>query len=505
MLAKSLVLIPFGVAALCGCSVGPDYEGSSVAVPVSFGAVSKPAATQAPDTPDMVRWWGTLHDPKLDRLIERAVDANPDIEIALTRVQEIRTQQTVTMGYMLPAVGASGAYGSGTGSDLTKGLAAQSIRAGDNTTGLDAINRLGGFDAQWQLDLFGKYRRLLEAVRDDAQAMFELRNGVMITVIADVARSYIAVRSLQQRLEIARKAVESAQKNVDLTQSRFERGLTNELDATLAKRELSALQATPPSLRAAVSSEVARLSLLLGAYSEEIVPELGASGGLPHVPTKLRMGTPLDLLRRRPDIREAERKLAAATALIGAATADLFPNVIFAAGLGAQGGPASGKGTPIANIWSAGPGAYWPLLDFGRLDAQINVQELRAHEQLVNYKKTILAAVEEVNDAIKQYRAQQQRLRNLTSALKQSKRAVELATERYDRGLTDFLNVLDAERQEFAIEDQQAVAQEAVILQYIALYKALGGGWELYDTLPPVKEAQPALVAAIRRLANGER
>jgi NodT family efflux transporter outer membrane factor (OMF) lipoprotein len=505
MLAKSRVLILFGLAALCGCTVGPDYEGSPVAVPVSFGAASKRADARAPDTPDMIRWWRTLHDPELDRLIERAVDANPDIEIALTRVQQLRTQQTVTLGYALPAIGASGAYGLGTGSDLTKGLAAQSIRAGDNTTGLQSIDRLGGFDAQWQLDLFGKYRRLLEAVRDDAEAMLAFRNGVTIAVISDVARSYIGVRALQLRLEIAHRAVESAKKNVDLTQSRFERGLTNELDATLAKRELNSLQASLPPLRAAISSEVTRLSLLLGAYSSEIIRELGDKGALPNVPSRLRTGTPADLLRRRPDIREAERRLASATAQIGAATADLFPNVIFASGLGAQEGPSNGKATAIGNIWSAGVGGYWPLLDFGRLDAQIDIQELAAHEQLVNYKKTILSAVEEVNDAIRQYRAQQQRLRNLTMALEQSKRAVGLATERYDRGLTDFLNVLDAERQEFAIEDQQAVAREAVTLQYILLYKALGGGWELYDTLPPVKEAQPALAAAVRRLTNGQR
>ena len=212
---------------------------------------------------------------------------------------------------------------------------------------------------------------------------------------------------------------------------------------------------------------------------------------------------PADLLRRRPDIRQAERALAASTARIGVATANLFPSVGFTAGWGGQGGDATGKTPQIGNpIWSAGPAAYWPLLDFGRLDALIDVQELQAHELFVTYKKTIIYAVEEVDEATKQYRAQEQRLRELSVALEQSKRAVALATERYERGLTDFLNVLDAERQEFTIEDQNAIAQEAVVMQYIALYKALGGGWELYDELPPLKEAQPALVAAARRLTN---
>ncbi len=505
MVAQSRFLIVLGVAALCGCAVGPDYRLSEIEVPVSYGSAWKAAITQetAPQ-PEPVRWWRSLHDRELNRLVERAVESNPDIEIALTRIQAFRTQEIVVIGNALPQVGASGAVAAGTGTDLTKGRVAQSIRAGDATTGLQHIDRMAGFDAQWELDLFGKYRRLLEAVRDDAEAMSEFRNAVLISVIADVARSYVDIRSLQMRLKIAREAVASAQKNVTFTQTRFERGLTNELDVTLAKRELATLQAALPELEAAISLAESRLSLLLGTYSAEIIPELRTAAALPHVPSRLKAGVPADLLRRRPDIRQAERALAAATARIGVATADLFPMVTFTAGFGVQGGePTGGTTKPIGNpIWSAGPGAYWPLLDFGRLDALIDIQELHAHELFVTYKKTILAAVEEVDEAIKQFRAQQQRLRELSVALEQSKRAVALATERYERGLTDFLNVLDAERQEFTIEDQYALAQEAVVMQYIALYKALGGGWELYDELPPLKEAQPALVATIRRLSN---
>ena len=505
MVKKSRFLIACAIAALCGCTVGPDYYLSEVAVPVSYGSTWKAVVTQDElPQPEILRWWHSLHDRELNRLVERAVACNPDIEIALTRVQAFRTQEIVVIGNALPQVGASAGIAAGTGTDMTKGRVAQSIRAGDATTGLRHLDRMAGFDAGWELDLFGKYWRLLEAVRDDAEAMFELRNAVLISVIADVARSYVDIRGLQLRLKIARKAVDAAQKNVTLTQSRFERGLTNELDFTLAKRELATVQAVLPELQAAISLAESRLSLLLGTYSPDVIPELRVSADLPHVPSRLRAGVPADLLRRRPDIRQAERALAAATARIGVATANLFPTVIFTAGFGAQGGdPTGGTTKPIGNpIWSAGPGGYWPLLDFGRLDALIDIQELQAHELFVNYKKTILFAVEEVDEAIKQYRAQQQRLRELSVALEQSKRAVSLATERYERGLTDFLNVLDAERQEFTIQDQYAVAQEAVVMQYIALYKALGGGWELYDELPPLKEAQPALVASIRRITN---
>ena len=505
LVRKSRFLIACTVAALCGCTVGPDYYLSDVEVPVSYGSTWKAVLTQEDlPQPEIVRWWRTLHDRELNRLVERAIECNPDIEIALTRVQAFRTQEIVVIGNALPQVGASGTWAAGTGTDLTKGRVAQSIRAGDATTGLQHIDRMAGLDAQWELDLFGKYRRLLEAVSDDAQAMAELRNAVLISVVADVARNYVDIRGLQLRLKIAKQAVEAAQKNVTFVQSRFERGLTNELDVTLAKRELATIQAVVPQLEVAIAAAESRLSLLLGSYSPDVLPELRRSAGLPHVPSRLKAGVPAELLRRRPDIRGAERTLAAATARIGVATANLFPDVVFTAGFGAQGGERAASAVkPLGNpIWSAGPGAYWPLLDFGRLDALIDIQELQAHEHLVAYKKTILLAVEEVDQAIKQFRAEQQRLRELSVALEQSKRAVALATERYERGLTDFLNVLDAERQEFAIEDQNAIAQEAVVTQYIALYKALGGGWEIYDELPPLKEAQPALVASIRRLTN---
>ena len=316
-------------------------------------------------------------------------------------------------------------------------------------------------------------------------------------------RNYIEIRALRLRLEIARDAVKTAQKTVNLVQSRYNRGLTNELDLTLAKRQLATIQARLPDLASAISHAESRLSPLVGGYTADILGEMRISAGLPRVPSRLRAGVPADLLRRRPDIRQAERAIASANASIGMATANLFPTVMFTAGFGAQGGDPTGKPPHISNpIWSAGPGGYWPFLDFGRLDALINIQEFKEHEAIINYKRTILTAVAEVDDAIKQYRAQQQRQRDLANALAQSRRAVDLATERYERGLTDFLNVLDAQRQEYEIEDQSAIAQQAVVTQYIALYKALGGGWELYDVLPPVPEPQPAVVATVRRLTN---
>ena len=254
----------------------------------------------------------------------------------------------------------------------------------------------------------------------------------------------------------------------------------------------------------AISAAESRLALLLGTYSADITAATQRHAKMPTLPERLRPGVAVDLLRRRPDIRAAERELAAATARIGVATASLFPSVALTAGFGAQGGTPEGPLPPIHNpIWSFGPGAYWPLLDFGRLDALINIEEMRAHEAFVRYKKTIIAAVEEVDQAIKQYRLDRQRLKALGEAVEESHRAVELATERYKRGATDFLNVLDAQRQDFALAEDKARAGQVTMQGYVAFYKALGGGWELYDELPPIPAPQPAIIAAVRRLTNG--
>ncbi len=507
-------LLALGVAALsCGCTVGPDYRFPEVGLPVNFGASSREVVSPvtAPE-PECVRWWQTLNDPELNKLVERAIVYNPDLEIALSRVQAVRTQQIVVIGDALPQVGASAGTAAGTGTDMSKGRVDQAVRAGDNAAGarLSNITSLAGFDTGWELDLWGKYRRELEAVRDDAQALTEFRNAVLITVIADVVRVYTDLRGLQLRLEIALRAVKAAKKTADLAEARYSRGLTNELDVTLAKRELATVRAQVPVLTGAIFDAESRLAVLVGTFSSDILPELRKSRGLPRVPSRLRPGVPAELLRRRPDIRQAERQLAGATARIGVATANLFPTVVFTAGIGVQGGqpfPASAS-TPTTAIpvhgpiWSAGPGGYWPLLDFGRLDALIDIQELQAHEFLVGYKKSILIAVEEVDDAIKQYHALRQRLKELAVAVSEARKAVKLATERYERGLTDFLYVLDALRQEFQLEDQYAVAEEAAVVQYVAIYKALGGGWELYDALPPLRPAQPAIVATVRRLTD---
>ncbi len=493
-------------AFLGGCTVGPDYQTPDTPTPAAFAPAVPSAAQAAAPAPaiDYTIWWQSLGDPKLDDLVKRAIATNPQLEIALARLQQARTTEAVISGGALPVADVAGGAGRGTGSNSVRGRVPPPLNAATNTAGLKEITHVVGFDAGWELDLFGRYRRAIEAAHYDREAAAEARNAVLLTLISDVARAYIDLRGLQVRLAVAQRNVETAQQTVDVVRTRFNRGLTNEFDLVLAQRQLATFQALIPPLMAGIAADIHRIAVLLGQYPEELTAELSPPGAIPAPPQQVQPGLPVELLRRRPDIREAERELAAATARIGVATADLFPRLWVTGAAGLQG---QGLGrTPVSNtgIWSIGLAAYWPLLDFGTLDALIEVQEYQTHELLVSYKLTILSAVEEVDDAIAAYSADQEQLRSLSDALLTSRRAVALATERYDRGLTDFLNVLDAERQEYQLEDQYAAAQEATTLQFVALYKGLGGGWEGYQTIPPIRQPQPAIIATFRKPGSAD-
>ena len=433
--------------------------------------------------------------------MERAIGANLDVQIALTRLQQARTYEAVVAGHALPEIDASAGEARGTGSDLARGRAAQRLVSADNAAGLVHLNTLAGFDAVWQLDVFGKYRREIQAARFDTQAAAAARFGVITAVIADVVRAYIDLRGDQFEVRILRQASQVLRESLRIVTTRYERGITNELDVALATRELHALEAQIAPAQARASATQYALATLLGVYPERIVDELNTPALIPTLPGAVTPGVPLDLLRRRPDIRQAERELAASTARIGVATADLFPQVGLVGSIGSQQGQAVGTREPVGkHVWSFGPGAIWPLLDFGAIDAEVDIADLEAQRRLLGYRQTILAAVQEVDSAIDGYAAQQARLQELGAAMAAGQRAVDLATERYDRGLTDFLNVVDAERQFYEIQEQYVAAQIAAGEEFVALNRSLGGGWERYQQVPPIRQPQPAVVAAFRRL-----
>jgi len=488
---------------LSACAVGPNYHAPKADEPANFAAAVNPisaaSSAQAAAAVDLAAWWRSLNDAELNSLVERAVKSNLDLGIALDRLQQARTYEAAVVGAALPSVDASGAAGRGTGSDLTKGRADPILRSADTGAGIEHINTIAGFSAVWELDIFGKFRREIEAARADSQAARAARADVLTAVIADVVRAYVDLRGFQLRAGILRKSSDVLRESLRIVSIRYERGITNELDVALATRELAGLEAQIAPMNAQVNAAQYTLAVLVGEYPEQMVQELSKPDLVPTMPAPTTPGVPLDLLKRRPDIQAAESELAAATARIGVATASLFPEVSLSASIGSQG---QGWGTTPAvskHIWSFGPGAVWPLLDFGALDAQVDIASVAAHASLMNYRKTILNAVRQVDTSLDAYEAEQARMDKLGTAMVAGQRAVDLSNARYERGLTDFLNVVDAERQFYELQLQYADAQVAQGEQFVQLYKSLGGGWENYQSVPAIRRPQPAIIAAFRR------
>jgi NodT family efflux transporter outer membrane factor (OMF) lipoprotein len=496
-------LSPLAIAvSLAGCAVGPDYQKPFTSLPSKFLPLAneKTVELTTPAGADLPQWWWILHDRELDSLVSRARESNLDLAVALDRLQEARTGVAIAVSDALPVAGATGGGGVGTGTDETKGRVSQALRSAENAQDLKSINEAGGLDANWELDLFGKFRREIEAQTADADALKDAHDWALVTVAADVTRLYLDMRAQQRQLAVLGQNIGAARGNVDLTQGRLNRGLTNAIDVSLAKRQLATLQADQAPLAAQVDVSRHAIAVLLGLFPEDLSRELARPGAMPVLPTRMPVGQPIDLLQRRPDIREAERRLAAANARIGAATADLFPTVILSGAAGAQGGLRSSSAVPVTWIGSFGPSLYMPLLDFGALDAQIEIADLQTHEALVAYKQAILVAVRQVDDASTAYRAQLERLKSLDRALVAAREATEIATQRYDRGLTDFLDVLDAQRQQFDLESRHVATRQLAADDLVALYKALGGGWSLNEPVPPIRIPQPAAIAAAKHL-----
>jgi len=499
---KRFPIIVILAACVAGCEVGPNYQRPATTMPSSF--VASAPATQPTAQVDEARWWKALNDPELNWLVGRAVESNLDLQIAVARLQEAREQEYAAIGVALPEMEADGAVARGSGVDSVKGRIPSDLDAGEQTSKVTEVTEVAGADAVWNLDLFGGLRREIEAAKYDVQAAADARNDVLVTLIGDVALAYTDQRAQQLRLAIVYSDIQAEEASTNLVETRYQRGFTNELDPELAERELSTVRAEVAPLQAAMEQDQRRLAFLLGDYPEELSMELSRAGmtsgppGLPTLPPRIEPGLPLDLLKRRPDIREAEHQLAAQTSRIGVALDALYPHVFISGAAGVQG---QGLGrTPLeaSFIGTIGPGAYWSLLDFGTLDALVKNQDYVTQEALLNYQRTVLAAVEQADDAIRDYAAAQDQLSNLADALTAARRAVQIASQRYDRGFTNYLDVIDAQRELYALQDQYAVTQEQVVAQFIAIYKALGGGWELYGKTPRADRPMPAIIAAVR-------
>lgn len=488
-----------GVALLLlasGCTVGPDYV--SPEPPASPGEFHALNADSGAPTPSRAvagefaasRWWHTLADPLLDDLVERGVRANHDVRIAAARVRQARAQRGVAASTWYPEVDARAGYQRSRSSDNTQ------QGPGFSTGEIDLFQF--GFDASWEIDVFGGTRRAVEAAEAEQAAAESSLRDVLVTLTSEIARNYVEVRSAQRRLGVIDRAVRAQTDTVQLTEARFRAGLRSELDVAQARAQLASREAQAPPLRFALMQATHRLGVLLGESPDSLLGEFDSVRPIPSPPPEIPVGLPSELLRRRPDIRRAERQLAASNARIGAATADLFPRISLTGNFGLEASQFGDLFDINSRAWSIGPSVRWPIFQGGRIRSNIDVQKARQDEALATYEQTVLRAFEEVENALVAFVQSQRRREALGRAVDANQRAVELAKQLYTGGIGSFLDVLDSERALYDAEDQLATSDRDVTSDLIALCKALGGGWEPPAPAPnesPENAAAPAAAA----------
>jgi outer membrane protein, multidrug efflux system len=465
-------LIPFLLAGLlAGCTVGPDYHPPKTAPPAQWvspravGATNGPAAETA--------WWKSFHDPELDALVVRAAQSNLTLRAALARVREARAAARVVSAGLAPTLDAAGSYS-------RQRYSAHGFPPFPPGIPLDADIYQAGFDAAWELDVFGGTRRAAEAARADLAAAEFGRRNVLITICAEVARQYVEARAFQRRLAVAGANIKAQTEILDLTRDRFAKGLTSDLDVQEADALLSTTQAQTPVFENGFRSAVYDLGLLLGQPPGAVLDELTHAAPIPAAPPVVPVGLPSDLLQRRPDVQQAERQLAAATARVGAAASDLYPKFSLTGDVGLQSISAGDWFTGGSRFWTAGPTVQWRIFDAGRIRANVRVQNARVDQALAAYEQSMLAAFTDVETALTAYAKEQTRRQSLEHAAQANEKAVALAGDLYRHGLADFLRVLESQRSLYQSQDALIESERAVSSDLIALYKALGGGWDFF-------------------------
>jgi NodT family efflux transporter outer membrane factor (OMF) lipoprotein len=460
---------------LASCTVGPDYRAPEQNVSPDWSrksaepeATSRSRVTTAPA--DVTHWWTAFRDPELDLLIGRALGGNLDLEIAASRVRQARADRAVAAGGEYPALNASASY-------------THQRLSGEGPFALLPKHEFNfyqpGFDASWEADLFGGIRRKVEAADADVQASVEAARDAQVTMVAEVARTYIELRGLQRRRAIANENLLAQREVLTLTRERFRTGFVSQLDVSRQSALVAAGEAELPVLEADAAAARHALAVLLGEEPGALALELKAQGVIPPVPPEVPIGVPADLLRRRPDLRRAERELAAATARIGEAIAELYPRLSLSGTIGLQAASGGGLVHPGKALYdSVGPVLSWPVFAGGSLRANVEARTEAQEQHLLAYRRSLLVALKEVEDAVVRYGSAQERRDALARAVKDNRLSVELATDQYKQGVVDFLTVLDTQRALLAAEDALAQSEQEMSTTLVALYKALGGGWE---------------------------
>jgi NodT family efflux transporter outer membrane factor (OMF) lipoprotein len=488
-LLQKISITAFCLVALAGCMVGPNYRPPETKVPEKWNAQEVVTQAQssktAPSPVTLVEWWESFNDPSLSSLVEMAVRSNLDLRQAEARIRQARAARGVAGAPLYPEVDASALYqrSQSSGATVTTGGALATA------PGLRELFQVG-LDASWELDIFGGTRRGLEAATADLRAAVEDRRDVLITLVGDVGTNYINLRGFQQQIAIARRNLEAQRRNADITRRRYEAGFVSALDVANAQAQVATTEAQIPVLESSARAAIYNLGVLLGREPAALEKDLIKESPIPPTPPEVPVGLPSDLVRRRPDIRRAEAQLHGATARIGVATADLFPKFNLTGSFGFSSNDLTKLGN-LANskFWSFGPSVTWPIFAGGRIYWNIKVQDALQEQALAAYQKTVLTALKDVETALVAYAKEQERRKSLSDSVVNNRRAVDLAMKLYVAGKTDFLNVLTAQLNLYTSENALTQSTSTLGTNLIALYKALGGGWEKTPYVPEAGNA----------------
>jgi len=457
---------------LTGCIVGPDYQKPELATPKQWSVPSVSSQEKA-----LNQWWQSFNDPILNQLIVDAINANLDLKQTLDRIKDARSQRIATIASGLPSFSVKNNVNRRLNSSATTSSTAQ---AGGIGLGNQVINLLQlGIDAQWEVDLFGGVQRAIEVADATIESEIEHRRDVMVTLLGEVARNYIELRGNQQLIVITNANLRSQQDTLALLQVRQQAGLADMMEVAQAQAQVATTESQLPSYETAVQQAIHALSLLLAKQPDALAARLEPVANIPMVKTTVMPDLPSELLKRRPDIRYAERQLAVANAYIGIATSELYPKFNLAEFLGVQNLHITDF-TPIGKSWSVGATLTAPLFNWGKLNANIKSKEAQYQQSLLGYQKTVLTAFKEVEDALVSYSKEQQKQKSLQQAVTANQQAVQLATERYEKGLTSFINVLTSQQSLYQAQSSLVSSTANTSADLVLLYKVLGGGWQTF-------------------------
>jgi multidrug efflux system outer membrane protein len=466
--------------AVVSCKVGPDYSAPAMELPDAWSHDLGPSG----DLADLAAWWTKLGDPALEELIHRGAVQNLDVQSAIARIDEARARYGISRADLFPTISADGAA---TWTRISKNAPGVGAIGGETFDQYDL-----GIGVGWEPDVFGRVRRSIEAAGAAYQATVEDMRAVRLSLAAEIALEYVNLRSLQERMAIGLENVTTQADSLSLATSRRDLGLAPDLDVTQAQATLSSTEAAIPLLRDGVTRSLHRLALLIGETPGPVESILG-DRPVPTMPAIFALGAPGDLVRRRPDVRAAERRVAFETALVGVDSADLYPSFSVTGSFGLT---SDGIGELLdvdSRRFSVGPSFRWDILDFGRIESRIHAQEARVRGAVAQWEAAVLSALQEVEDSITGVANLTDRRDKLAHAEEAAERSVSLAKDLYRSGLRDFERVLEAQRTLLLVQDAHASARAAVVLEMIRLYKALGGGWSLDTEARPAAEgAQPA-------------